>query len=606
MFVGIRGWLAGTLTALLLIILALSALTLSAQQETVDAYAELNQRAVAPANELSALARALLRQRMYLSQLLAETEGNAITGFRATIKEEDIVLATRLQALDKLLPGNPELVSAVAELKFDLGRYEAAKQRDLDLLDAGKLALAKAHYKEAVTEIGGALRKRIDAQIEALDARTEARLQERRATFEQRRRAMTIALLLIMVAAAAVGWRLFVSVMTPVRRMRGVLHAIGAGDLATRVVVYRPDELGDLAEAINLAGTQLQEADERSRSAAAQQQRETELLRQGVDRLLQVTEAAASGDLTQSPGPLEGEDMIRLGASVSAMVDGLRELVGDLQSSMVQIRGCTTDLTASVRDNESTLAEQASSSTEVAATSTEMAQNANELAVTMRRVSETNEAALERAEQGRESLLRLDRTIGKILSASGDISAALGALATKSADITSVVTAITRVADQTNLLSLNAAIEAEKAGEYGQGFSVIAGEIRRLSDQTTEAAGHIEQIVREMHTAISTSVLSMDRFNDQVRRNVDDVGALGDVLSGVIESVEGLAPRIESASDSMRAQADGAAQINEAIRQIHDSITHAHRSMSTTSDATAALMSVAQRLQQGVGRFHLA
>jgi methyl-accepting chemotaxis protein WspA len=606
MFVGIRGWLAGTLTALLLIILALSALTLSAQQETVDAYAELNQRAVAPANELSALARALLRQRMYLSQLLAETEGNAITGFRATIKEEDIVLATRLQALDKLLPGNPELVSAVAELKFDLGRYEAAKQRDLDLLDAGKLALAKAHYKEAVTEIGGALRKRIDAQIEALDARTEARLQERRATFEQRRRAMTIALLLIMVAAAAVGWRLFVSVMTPVRRMRGVLHAIGAGDLATRVVVYRPDELGDLAEAINLAGTQLQEADERSRSAAAQQQRETELLRQGVDRLLQVTEAAASGDLTQSPGPLEGEDMIRLGASVSAMVDGLRKLVGDLQSSMVQIRGCTTDLTASVRDNESTLAEQASSSTEVAATSTEMAQNANELAVTMRRVSETNEAALERAEQGRESLLRLDRTIGQILSASGDISAALGALATKSADITSVVTAITRVADQTNLLSLNAAIEAEKAGEYGQGFSVIAGEIRRLSDQTTEAAGHIEQIVREMHTAISTSVLSMDRFNDQVRRNVDDVGALGDVLSGVIESVEGLAPRIESASDSMRAQADGAAQINEAIRQIHDSITHAHRSMSTTSDATAALMSVAQRLQQGVGRFHLA
>jgi methyl-accepting chemotaxis protein WspA len=224
----------------------------------------------------------------------------------------------------------------------------------------------------------------------------------------------------------------------------------------------------------------------------------------------------------------------------------------------------------------------------------------------MRRVSETNEAALERAEKGKESLVRLDRTIGQILSASGDISAALGALATKSTDITSVVTAITRVADQTNLLSLNAAIEAEKAGEYGQGFSVIAGEIRRLSDQTTEAAGHIEQIVREMHTAISTSVLSMDRFNDQVRRNVDDVGALGGVLSGVIESVEGLAPRIESASESMRAQADGAAQINEAIRQIHDSITHAHRSMSTTSDATAALISVSQQLQQGVGRFHLA
>src|SRR6266699_6172202 len=99
----------------------------------------------------------------------------------------------------------------------------------------------------------------------------------------------------------------------------------------------------------------------------------------------------------------------------------------------------------------------------------------------------------------------------------------LTAIQERAHDITTVVTTITKVADQTNLLSLNAAIEAEKAGEYGLGFAVVATEIRRLADQTAVATFDIEQMVKEILSAVSAGVMGMDKFSEEVRRGMQDV-----------------------------------------------------------------------------------
>src|SRR6201999_4020148 len=101
--------------------------------------------------------------------------------------------------------------------------------------------------------------------------------------------------------------------------------------------------------------------------------------------------------------------------------------------------------------------------------------------------------------------------------------AKLTVLSEKAGNINQVVTTITKVADQTNLLSLNAAIEAEKAGEYGRGFAVVATEIRRLADQTAVATYDIEQMVKEIQSAVATGVMGMDKFSQEVRRGVGEV-----------------------------------------------------------------------------------
>ena len=147
------------------------------------------------------------------------------------------------------------------------------------------------------------------------------------------------------------------------------------------------------------------------------------------------------------------------------------------------------------------------------------------------------------AGSGQAGLTHMEETMRHVMEAAGSINAKLAVLNEKAGNINQVVTTITKVADQTNLLSLNAAIEAEKAGEYGRGFAVVATEIRRLADQTAVATYDIEQMVKEIQSAVSAGVMGMDKFSEEVRRGMQDVQQVGGQLSQIIQQVQALAPR---------------------------------------------------------------
>ena len=170
--------------------------------------------------------------------------------------------------------------------------------------------------------------------------------------------------------------------------------------------------------------------------------------------------------------------------------------------------------------------------------------------------------------------------------------------------INSVVTTITKVADQTNLLSLNAAIEAEKAGEYGLGFSVVANEIRRLADQTAVATLDIEQMVKEMQSAVSAGVLSMEKFSVQVRNSAEDVSEVSAQLAQIIDEVQTLTPRFESVQEGMHFQSQGAQQIKTAMMQLSesaqqtvDSIRHSNAAIDQLNDAAQSMQSSVSKLR---------
>ena len=140
---------------------------------------------------------------------------------------------------------------------------------------------------------------------------------------------------------------------------------------------------------------------------------------------------------------------------------------------------------------------------------------------------------------GQESLAGMDRTMRQLAESTGSIGSKLSVISERAANINLVVTTITKVADQTNLLSINAAIEAEKAGEYGLGFLVVAREIRRLADQTAVATLDIERMVKEMQYSVSAGVMEMDKFSEQVRQGVGEVGQIGDQLGQIIAARAG-------------------------------------------------------------------
>ena len=175
----------------------------------------------------------------------------------------------------------------------------------------------------------------------------------------------------------------------------------------------------------------------------------------------------------------------------------------------------------------------------------------------------------------------------------------------KANNISSVVTTITKVADQTNLLSLNAAIEAEKAGEYGAGFAVVAREIRRLADQTAVATLEIETMVKEMQSAVSTGVMEMDKFSKDVSTSVENVGNISEQIAKVIEQVQSLTPRFEMVNQSVEDQSKSAQQISEAMVQLSEASQQTADSLRDTNNALARLDDTAQGLQTEVSVFQV-
>ena len=289
-----------------------------------------------------------------------------------------------------------------------------------------------------------------------------------------------------------------------------------------------------------------------------------------LGRLVTVLDAMRTGDLSGRLKVDRGDEFGTLATGFNRMTDELAGLVGQVQESGLQVNASVTEIAATAREQQATASEIAATTTEIGATSREISATSKKLVGTMNDVAAVAEQSAVLAGQGQNGLTHMEETMRRVMDAAGSINAKLAVLSDKAGNISQVVTTITKVADQTNLLSLNAAIEAEKAGEYGRGFAVVATEIRRLADQTAVATYDIDQMVKEIQSAVAAGVMGMDKFSEEVRRGMQDVQQVGGQLSQVIQQVQALAPRVESVNDGMQAQASGAEQITQALTQLSE------------------------------------
>jgi methyl-accepting chemotaxis protein WspA len=311
------------------------------------------------------------------------------------------------------------------------------------------------------------------------------------------------------------------------------------------------------------------------------------------------------GDFTQRMAIMRDDELGELSDGFNRMADEVMNLVGQVQRSGIRVSTSMTEIAATSKQQQATAAEVAATTTQIGATSREIAVTSKELVRTMTDVAAVSEAAAELASGGRSGLAEMEDTMAQVMEAANSINTKLAVLNEKAGDINQVVTTITKVADQTNLLSLNAAIEAEKAGEYGRGFAVVASEIRRLADQTAVATYDIEQMVKDIQSAVSASVMGMDKFSEEVRRGQHDVHAIGDKFSEIIMQVQALAPRFESVNEGMQTQATGAEQISEALVQLSEATQQTVESLRQSTSAIEELNHVSTNLHGSIARFKL-
>ncbi|WP_060481802.1 methyl-accepting chemotaxis protein [Pseudomonas sp. NBRC 111119] len=310
-----------------------------------------------------------------------------------------------------------------------------------------------------------------------------------------------------------------------------------------------------------------------------------------------------SGDLSMRLNLARKDEFGAIEGGFNEMAESLANLVAQAQRSSVQVTTSVTEIAATSKQQQATATETAATTTEIGATSREIAATSRDLVRTMTEVTSAADQASSLAGSGQQGLARMEDTMHQVMGAADLVNAKLGILNEKASNITQMVVTIVKVADQTNLLSLNAAIEAEKAGEYGRGFAVVATEVRRLADQTAVATYDIEQMVREIQSAVSAGVMGMDKFSEEVRRGMFEVQQVGEQLSQIIHQVQALAPRVLMVNEGMQAQATGAEQINQALAQLSDASTQTVESLRQASFAIDELSQVAAGLRGGVSRF---
>ncbi|MEX5589623.1 methyl-accepting chemotaxis protein [Pseudomonas urmiensis] len=322
-----------------------------------------------------------------------------------------------------------------------------------------------------------------------------------------------------------------------------------------------------------------------------------------VQRIVHALDKLRSGDLSMRLSLDRKDEFGAIESGFNEMAEALANLVSQAQRSSVQVTTSVTEIAATSKQQQATATETAATTTEIGATSREIAATSRDLVRTMTEVTSAADQASSLAGSGQQGLARMEETMHQVMGAADLVNAKLAILNEKASNINQVVVTIVKVADQTNLLSLNAAIEAEKAGEYGRGFAVVATEVRRLADQTAVATYDIEQMVREIQSSVSAGVMGMDKFSEEVRRGMFEVQQVGEQLSQIIHQVQALAPRVLMVNDGMQAQATGAEQINQALAQLSDASTQTVESLRQASFAIDELSQVAAGLRGGVSRF---
>lgn len=480
---------------------------------------------------------------------------------------------------------NPELISSIS---LELPKINTPTEKHLEVI-----SLNNKHYTLTRLPVIDTNNKAIAYLVNLKDT-TDA--------FNDRRNIEMFTFSGIAIALVTSLIALFILIsysLNPLNSLMDIVKRFGKGETTLRAEIDSEDEIGQLGKAFNSMAQRIQDSIEHERQTAEDVEGKAALIHE-------VVEMASHGDLTGEMMVFRDKGVISdLAESVTGMISNLNNLVTQVQQSGIQVTSSATQIAATAKEQEATITEQAATTNQIVATTKEISATSKELLGTMDDITKVSEQTAASAGTGRDALSRMEDTMHHMVEASAAITSKLAVLNEKASNINTVVTTITKVADQTNLLSLNAAIEAEKAGEYGVGFSVVATEIRRLADQTAVATWDIEQMVQEMQSAVSAGVMGMDKFSEEIRHGVEDVSQVGSQLSEIIERVQAILPQFEKVHEGMHSQTLGADQISESMIQLNDAAQQTAESLRQSNNAITRLNDAAQGLQGGISKFKI-
>ncbi len=361
--------------------------------------------------------------------------------------------------------------------------------------------------------------------------------------------------------------------------------------------------VGLLVAAVMLAG-RIQKTVQDQRFAAETQRKENDRNQQAILRLLDELSSLADGDLTVQATVTE-EITGAIADSINYAVDALRGLVATINHSSIQLDSAarqTQALSQHLAKASSAQSKQIASATESASG---MANSVAEVSGNAERAADVARHSVEIAHKGGDAVRRTIDGMNAIRETIQETSKRIKRLGESSQEIGNIIELINDIAEQTNILALNASIQASMAGEAGRGFAVVADEVQRLAERAANATKQIEVLVRTIQTDTNEAVVSMERSTTDVVGGAllaENAGAALDEIEQVSNQIASL---VQNISASARAQASGAQNIARNMQVLREISVQTAESTNATSAAIAQLAELSAGLRRAAAGFRL-